>query len=102
MNNKMINQPNKDRTTVPPKGTERNRYFYLPYIALSKITQKEVFSNICLRTEGGYINHDIAIKTILSLNKHYNPVILNIIEMSKEEFEQFSAKQDFKELKIIK
>lgn len=78
----------------------KNRYFYLPYLALSKITQKEVYSNVCLRTEGGFINHEIAIKTILSLNKHYNPVILNIIEMTKEEFEQFSNKE-FKELKIV-
>lgn len=78
------------------------RYFYLPYIATSRITKQNTYSNVCLRVpDGKYINHDIAIKTILQMNKHFNPVILNIIEMTEQEWNDFSAKQDFKEIKLI-
>ena len=85
-----------------------NRYFYIAYVAQRKtlgsnqlIIYKEIFSNICLRIpDGKYLNHKIALKTITEMNQHYNPVILNIIEMTEEQFSQFSDDQKFKEISI--
>lgn len=85
-----------------------NRYFYIAYVAEKRtdiptigIKYKEIFSNICLRVpDGKYLNHKITLKTITEMNQHYNPVILNIIEMTEEQFSQFSDDQKFKEILI--
>ena len=85
-----------------------NRYFYIAYVAKKRtdiprigIKYNEIFSNICLRVpDGKYLNHKIALKTITEMNKHYNPVILNIIEMTEEQFSQFSDDKKFKEISI--
>ena len=74
---------------------KEDRYFYVSYAADSKILshngQKNgVYSYVVLGAKNGsYINHGEAIRAIISQGKHINPVILNIIELSKEDFEWF-------------
>lgn len=72
---------------------EPNRFFIITFEGRSALTRQSITGNLAIGTPDNlYINHGVAKSLIMKNAKCINPAIINIIEVSKKDHDEFVRK----------